>query len=227
MQAIAVIDTETTGLHSGARVIELAIITFDQHGKREEEYSTFIRGDGSTGDPATQRVHGIMPAEIVGAPSFLEVWQQAEPMLHGHVLLAHNAPFDKRYLDHERRLVGLPPLPAFACTKQMAFSLGYARRSRGGLPGTSARLEDLVKSLGLDVAPNHRALADAEAAAALFAHFEHHHSDAVQQELSTVNSYVAWNPIPPRTPRSLPTIPPYTLPPLPPTPSSTRKWRKL
>ena len=222
MKSIAVIDTETTGLHSGARVIELAIITFDQHGKREEEYSTFIRGDGSTGDPATQRVHGIMPAEIVGAPSFLEVWQRAEPMLHGHVLVAHNAPFDKRCLDHERRLVGLPPLPAFACTKQMAFSLGYARRSRGGLPGTSARLEDLVKSLGLDVAPNHRALAGAEAAAALFAHFEHHHSDAVRQELSNVNSYVASNPIPPPTPRSLPTSP-FPIP----TPTSTRKWRKL
>ena len=224
MHAIAVIDTETTGLHSGARVIELAIITFDQHGEREEEYSTFIRGDGSTGNAATQRVHGILPAEIVGAPSFLKVWQQAEPMLHGHVLVAHNAPFDKRCLDHERRLVGLPPLPAFACTKQMAFSLGYARRSRGGLPGTSARLEDLVKSLGLDVAPNHRALGDAEAAAALFAHFEHHHSDAVRQELSNVNSYVASNPIPPRAPRSLPTIPSRTLPT---TPTSTREWRKL
>ena len=42
-----VIDTETTGLHMDARVIELAMVVVSADGKIKDNFSTFLRGDGT------------------------------------------------------------------------------------------------------------------------------------------------------------------------------------
>ena len=39
-----VIDTETTGLHMDARVIELAMVVVSADGKIKDNFSTFLRG---------------------------------------------------------------------------------------------------------------------------------------------------------------------------------------
>lgn len=180
MKPLAFLDTETTGTHAGARVIEIAVVTFRPDGVRDGEFSTLLRGDGSVGSVGAQRVHGISTNDLIGAPDFAEVWVRVQPMLSGRVLVAHNAPFDQRMIDHELRTVRQRPLPPMACTMRMAFDLGYARRRLGDDPGSSARLQDLTKRLSLEVTPTHRALADTEAAAALFWHFHARHRSSVE-----------------------------------------------
>ena len=171
----AFIDTETTGTHAGARVIELAVVTFSPQGRRTGSYSTLLRGDGTVGGPMAQRVHGIREADIRDAPTFGEIWSDFSKRVDGHVLVAHNATFDRTRINHELSLVRKRPLPDFPCTMRLAYDLGYARRRSGDVPGVSGRLGELVKRLGLDVSPTHRALADAEAAAALFWYFRRKH----------------------------------------------------
>lgn len=185
----AFIDTETTGTHAGARVIELAVVTFSPDGRRTGSHSTLVRGDGTVGGPMAQRVHGIREADIRNAPAFGEIWSDFSMRVEGHMLVAHNAAFDRTRINHELSLIREPPLQEFPCTMRLAYDLGYARRRRGDVPGISGRLGELVNRIGLDVRPTHRALADAEAAAALFWYFRSHHTRDVDAEMKSFNPF--------------------------------------
>ena len=49
-------------------------------------------------------VHGITPAEVRDAPTFDEIWHEAESLMYGNLMIAHNAGFDagvlRSCLDH-------------------------------------------------------------------------------------------------------------------------------
>lgn len=39
-------------------------------------------------------VHGILPEDVADAPTFDEIWYEAESMMYGNIMIAHNAAFD-------------------------------------------------------------------------------------------------------------------------------------
>lgn len=43
-------------------------------------------------------VHGIQPEDVISAPTFDEVWHEAQDIMYGHLMLAHNASFDASVL---------------------------------------------------------------------------------------------------------------------------------
>ena len=49
-------------------------------------------------------VHGIKPQDVEDAPTFDEIWYEAEKMMYGNLMIAHNASFDagvlRACLDH-------------------------------------------------------------------------------------------------------------------------------
>ena len=69
-RGFVVIDTETTGLHADARVIELGMAYLSTRGNLQKTYSTLLFGDGTTGEWAARRVHRIRRDELDGAPHF-------------------------------------------------------------------------------------------------------------------------------------------------------------
>src|SRR6185312_5225909 len=79
-------------------------------------------------------------------------------LLKGRVLVAHNAPFDRRVLRQAFGRIGLDwPDPPVMCTAAMARTMLPLQRRRG--------LGVLADALGIEVHTVHRALADAETCA--------------------------------------------------------------
>src|SRR5205085_1574848 len=85
-----------------------------------------------------------------------------EQWLRGRVLVAHNAPFDRRVLRQAFERIGLEwPQPPILCTAALARAVLPLQRER--------RLSALADALGIDVELTHRALADAETCARILA----------------------------------------------------------
>ena len=161
MNRIIVIDTETTGLSvkSGGRVIEIGAVAVE-NGQIVAELATLI----NTATPisySAYQVHGISQQMLAGKPTPQEVWPWfLEFVGNNSPLVAHNAPFDRAFVQHELRLLAIPFESTWHCTLQL---------SRRKLPRLmNHKLETVYRylfgALPEDV-QRHRALDDARMAA--------------------------------------------------------------
>ena len=96
--SFAVLDTETTGLLNDpdAHVVELGIARFED-GVCVARRSWIVRPPVLTeaGLEVAWRISQISEAEILAAPSPLEVWTEASPLLDDVPVVAWNLPFDQ------------------------------------------------------------------------------------------------------------------------------------
>ena len=155
----AVLDLETTGFGASDRVIEVGVVLFDEHLTVESTWQTLVQPDR---DIDNTHVHGISATDLVHAPKFAGIAAELAELLDGRVLIAHNAPFDTRFLAAEfaRLDVDLPDAATWSlCTRVL---------SRSHLPGAPQRLADCLSCVGLDNELPHAALADATATGELF-----------------------------------------------------------
>ena len=164
---IAVIDFETTGMSpaQGARATEIAIVLLDEHGQVAGRFQSLMN-TGAWIAPFITQLTGITNAMVANAPAAAEVMQAAAHFVGNAPMAAHNAAFDRRFWQGELALAGLPAPQPFACTVLLS------RRLYPQAP--SHKLGTLVDYHGLPrTGQAHRALADAEMAAALLAHMQH------------------------------------------------------
>ncbi len=169
MTRIAIIDFETTGMSpdAGDRATEVAVVLME-HGQVVDRYQSLMNA-GVRIPPFITRLTGITDAMVAGAPPAAAVMREAARFVgEGTPMVAHNAAFDRRFWVAELARAGLsgtPPHP-FACTVRLA------RRLYPELP--SHRLGALVDHFQLPrTGRAHRALADAEMAAALLDRIQH------------------------------------------------------
>ncbi len=166
-----VLDCETTGLHpnGGHQIVELALLEVDERGAIIGCLSTLLKPQRNLDASA---VHGISAQDLTLAPSFDQVLGEVTDRLRGRVIVAHNARFDRAFLESELARCGIDvtPLPVI-CTMELA--------SRIGIGGVRRRLKDCRASLGLDSEGSHTALDDAEAAAAIFAEYLERYGNGV------------------------------------------------
>jgi DNA polymerase-3 subunit epsilon len=87
------LDTETTGLHLSAEVIEIGIVDDDAN----VLFDSLVRPRGKI-DPAAARVHGITLEELREAPTWEQIWPEAETVLMGRRIGVYNVEFDLRLL---------------------------------------------------------------------------------------------------------------------------------
>lgn len=118
-----------------------------------------VRPPGNRFDVGSIRVHGLHPGDVEHQPEFPAIWSALAPLLHGRLLLAHNATFDTGVLVSSLQTYGLKvPELRTACT------LAVARRAWTGLPRHG--LPDVAAHLGIQLR-HHHALEDAEASATI------------------------------------------------------------
>jgi len=120
-----VIDTETTGLHDPARVIEIAMVFVSPSGKVEDSWTTLVKGDGSAGGRSLERIHGIRDQDLVKAPAFGQIAPEVLGAMKGRGVFAHNAKFDRARINYELRLLKRTPLPELGCTMYLGQRLGH------------------------------------------------------------------------------------------------------
>ena len=165
-EPIAVIDFETTGMTpaQGARATEVAIVLL-QDGQIVDRFQSLMRTGVWIPSFITQ-LTGITNAMVNAAPAAAEVMAQAARFVGNAPMVAHNASFDSKFWQAELALAGVPAPQPFACTVLLS------RRLYPQAP--SHKLGVLVDYHGLPrTGQAHRALADAEMAAALLARMQH------------------------------------------------------
>jgi DNA polymerase-3 subunit epsilon len=152
-----VVDTETNGLGGDACEMTEVGAVLVGGGELHDRWSSLVRCNRPLGR-GIQRFTGITQEMLADAPGLEAVLPPLEELLRGRVLVAHNAPFDRRVLRRAFELIGLDwPNPPVLCTAALARKLLPLQNKRG--------LSVLADALGVEVYTAHRALADAETCA--------------------------------------------------------------
>ncbi len=167
MNRIAVIDFETTGLSPtmGDRATEIAIVLLEG-GKVVARFQSLMNA-GVRLSRFIEEYTGISNEMVQAAPPAADVMAQAARFVQGVPMVAHNASFDQRFWGAElARLGGAAKADhAFACTMLLSRRL-YPQVG-------SYRLGSLAAFHSLPCAGRaHRAMADAEVAAALLSRIQ-------------------------------------------------------
>ena len=160
MSCLAVIDFETTGATpaQGARATEVAVVLLE-NGRIVDRFQSLMNA-GVRIPSFIVQLTGISNEMVAQAPAAAEVMREAARFVGGRPMVAHNAAFDKKFWQAELARCGLDGSHDFACTLLLSRRL-YPQALNHKL-GTLAALHHLPSS-----GRAHRALADAEMAAAL------------------------------------------------------------
>ncbi len=158
---VAIIDTETTGVDANQdAIIELGILVVmvdpatGQAGQMVDRFSE-LEDPGFPIPPASTEVHGITDDMVKGRA--FDAAQVAQVLKGVHLVVAHNAGFDRAFL--ERRFEFMQDMP-FACSYR---EIDWRAEGYG-----SAALEFLVYRMGCFY-DGHRAIHDCEALLGLLA----------------------------------------------------------
>lgn len=156
-----VFDFETTGLspNIGDRAIEVGAVHIED-GKIKDKFQTLMN-PGMRISSFIESYTGITNSMLSKAPSNADGMAKLHKFMGSTPLVAHNASFDKRFLDFEFAKIGKRAPPKIAC------SLLVARRLYQNAP--NHRLKTLIEMNEIKVSGDfHRALADAEMTAHLW-----------------------------------------------------------
>ena len=177
-----VTDTETTGSKAEEhRIIEVGAVKV-LGGEVVGRFSQLVNPERAV----PGRIHqltGISTAMVYRQPTAAEVLPCFLDFLGDGVLVAHNLPFDLRFLNAELARTGRPPLAnPTLCTLRLARRLLRGLRSKG--------LTAVADHYGIPVRGRHRGLGDAEATAEVLLRF--FRQLAFQHEIETLDDLLAF-----------------------------------
>lgn len=161
-----VLDTETTGLdpREGHRVIEIACVELRDYLPTGERFHCYINPERDI-DPDAERVHGLSRAFLSDKPVFADadIALALLDFVGDAAIIAHNAGFDRDFLNYELRSAGLP----IVAESRWIDSLALAQ-SR--FPGAYNSLDALCKRFNISLAERekHGALIDAQLLAGVY-----------------------------------------------------------
>ncbi|SEG61410.1 DNA polymerase III subunit epsilon [Vibrio hangzhouensis] len=164
---IVVLDTETTGMnreggphYMGHRIIEIGAVEIINRKLTGRHFHVYLKPDMAI-QPDAIEVHGITDEFLLDKPVYKQVHDEFLEFIKGAELVAHNAPFDVGFMDHEFGMLN----GAIGKTEQyckVTDTLVMAKR----MPNMPARknLDSLAKHYTIDTSARvlHGALLDAE-----------------------------------------------------------------
>lgn len=168
--SLVVLDFETSGMspERGDRAIEIGAVRLE--GGHIVESFQSLMNPGRRINSFIENYTGISNAMLEEAPEAAVVMERFAEFIADSPLVAHNASFDRRFLDAELAFIGRKRVQEFGC------SLLVARRVYPDAP--NHKLETLVRYKGLPCDGRfHRALADSRMTAHLW--------QAMTEELKT------------------------------------------
>lgn len=98
----AVLDTETTGLHSADQIVQISVID----GAGDVLISNQLIKPTVPISGEAQAIHGISIDQLIDAPTFAEFAPQLDEVLRNRIVVIYNASFDARILRQSRMAGG-------------------------------------------------------------------------------------------------------------------------
>ena len=156
MSRAVLFDTETTGLDpaTGDRVIEVAALELINDLPTGQYFHAVIDPERDIPEEVS-RIHGMRAADVAGKPKFAEIAEAMLAFFGEARLIAHNAPFDFRFVNAELARHRLPIL----APERMIDTLVLAKTRFPGMPNS---LDALCRRFGIDLSQRttHNALLD-------------------------------------------------------------------
>lgn len=152
-----VLDTETTGIDPkrGHRLIEIGCVEIEDLMPTGRTFHKYINPQREI-EPDAIRVHGITNEMVANKPLFHEICDELIQFIGDARIIAHNAAFDRGFVNMELERLGRVPWP----NDQWRDSLEMARQK---FPGMANSLDALCKRFNISLAERdkHGALLDA------------------------------------------------------------------
>lgn len=159
-----VLDTETTGLSplGGDRMVEIGCVELFNRVETGRTFHAYFN-PGRPMPSEAEAVHGLSDVFLSDKPLFGDVCEELLAFLADTPIVAHNAPFDFGFLNHELALCSRD----LVCMTRMIDTLPIARQR---LPGAKHSLDALCTRYGVDrsIRIKHGALIDAQLLAQVY-----------------------------------------------------------
>ncbi len=159
-----ILDTETTGFDpkTGDRLVEIGcieVVDFMPTGRSFHEYCDPLRDMPAE----AEKVHGLSSAFLSGKPKFHEIADRFIDFVGDSVVVAHNAAFDRQFVNFELEKCGKTPIHE----ERWIDTLAMAKKR---FPGMYNSLDALCKrfKISLDSREKHGALIDAHLLAEVY-----------------------------------------------------------
>ncbi len=159
-------DTETTGLRwdEDDRIIELGAVELINHVPTGNTFQTYIN-PGRPVSEATIRITGITDDDLKDSPGFEDasIVDAFLDFIGDDILVAHNASFDRGFLNMELERCSRPPIPE----ARWVDTVSMARKR---YPGAPASLDALCKRFDISLSSRafHGALLDSQLLARVY-----------------------------------------------------------
>jgi DNA polymerase-3 subunit epsilon len=159
MKREIIFDTETTGFEpkTGDRIVEIGAVELINQLPTGRQYHVYINPERDIPAEATA-VHGITSEMVRDKPVFAQEYTNfLEFIGEDSLLVAHNAAFDMKFINHHLREVGHTGIKA----ARVIDSLEIARKK---FPGAPASLDALCRRFEIDLSARtlHGALLDSQ-----------------------------------------------------------------
>ncbi len=132
-----ILDTETTGLGSDDRVIEIGIIEMVGRQLTGGLFHVYLNPQKPVAD--SERIHGLSDVFLADKPLFADIAEQLLAFVQNDEIVAHNSDFDMRFLDAELARLHEPALTSLC---PVVDSLEIAKQKH---PAQKNNLDALVK----------------------------------------------------------------------------------
>lgn len=160
-----VFDTETTGLDpfQGDRIVEIGCVELINHVPTGNVYHQYINPERSMSEEVVA-VHGLTEEFLSDKPTFREIADDFLAFIGSDsTLIAHNAPFDMKFLNAELSWIGKEALSS----DRVIDTVVLAKKR---FPGSRVNLNELCKKFHIDNSARtlHGALLDSELLAEVY-----------------------------------------------------------
>ncbi len=160
-----VFDTETTGLDpfQGDRIVEIGCVELVNHVPTGNVYHQYINPERSMSEEVVA-VHGLTEEFLSDKPTFREIADDFLAFIGSDsTLIAHNAPFDMKFLNAELSWIGKETLSF----ERVIDTVVLAKKR---FPGSRVNLNELCKKFHIDNSARtfHGALLDSELLAEVY-----------------------------------------------------------
>lgn len=163
--SLVVLDTETTGVGDGHRVLEVAAVRLEQ-GRITKEFSTLVDPERDIPEEATA-IHGITEEMVAGKPKLVDVVSELVKIGRDAVPCAYNAPFDRGLLHASIAGTDCPALDPAMSWVDVYVIVGSPRIDKYVKGKGRLKLANVCARHGIELVGAHRALGDARATASL------------------------------------------------------------